>query len=67
MRASCRRRFQNVVDLMNKPDAVASAERQGRASIPDLRRDFLFLQELGCLPFTQIGRRPLNPPDPQDP
>lgn len=67
MRARRRRRFQNVADLMNKPDAVASAERQGRASILILPRDFLFLRELGSHPFTQIGRRPLNAPDPQDP
>ena len=50
-----RRRFFNVVDLVNKLDAEARAERQGRTADLISRLDFLILDELGYLPFAQTG------------
>jgi len=74
-----RGRFFNVVDLVNKLDAEARAERQGRTADLISRLDFLILDELGYLPFAQTGgqlvrgtyaaplapRSPLTPPDQQ--
>ncbi len=48
-------RFFNVVDLVNKLDAEAGAERQGRTADLISRLDFLILDELGYLPFAQTG------------
>ncbi|MEM9247927.1 MAG: IS21-like element helper ATPase IstB [Pseudomonadota bacterium] len=48
-------RFFNVVDLVNKLDAEARAERQGRTADIISRLDFLILDELGYLPFAQTG------------
>jgi DNA replication protein DnaC len=42
-----RGRFFNVVDLVNKLDAEARAERQGRTADLISRLDFLILDELG--------------------
>jgi DNA replication protein DnaC len=50
-----RGRFFNVVDLVNKLDAEARAERQGRTADLLCRLDFLILDELGYLPFAQTG------------
>ena len=50
-----RGRFFNGVDLVNKPDAEARAERQGRTADLISRPDFLILDELGYLPFAQTG------------
>jgi DNA replication protein DnaC len=50
-----RGRFFNVVDLVNKLDAEARAERQGRTADLLSRLDFLILDELGYLPFAQTG------------
>jgi DNA replication protein DnaC len=50
-----RGRFFNVVDLVNKLDAEARAERQGRTADLISRLDFLILDELGYLPFAQTG------------
>ena len=50
-----RGRFFNVVDLVNKLDAEARAERQGRTAELISRLDFLILDELGYLPFAQTG------------
>ena len=50
-----RGRFFNVVDLVNKLDAEARAERQGRMADNIARMDFLILDELGYLPFAQSG------------
>lgn len=47
--------FFNVVDLVNKLDAEARAERQGRTADLISRLDFLILNELGYLPFAQTG------------
>lgn len=55
IRASRRGRFFNVVDLVNKLDAEARAERQGRTADLTSRLDFLILDELGDLPFAQTG------------
>lgn len=47
--------FLNIVDLVNKLDAEARAERQGRMAELISRLDFLILDELGYLPFAQTG------------
>jgi DNA replication protein DnaC len=51
IRAGRRGRFFNVVDLVNKLDAEARAERKGRTADLISRLDFLILDELGYLPF----------------
>jgi DNA replication protein DnaC len=48
-------RFFNVVDLVNKLDAEARADRQGRTADLLCRLDFLILDVLGYLPFAQTG------------
>ena len=53
--AARRGRFFNVVDLVNKLDAEARADRQGRIADHLCRLDFLILDELGYLPFAQTG------------
>jgi len=60
-----RGRFFNVVDLVNKLDAEARAERQGRTADLISRLDFLILDELGYLPFAQTGGQLLFSPDQQ--
>ena len=55
IREGQRGRLLNVVDLVNKLDAEARAERQGRAADLISRLDFLILDELGCLLFVQTG------------
>jgi len=55
IRQGRRGRFFNVVDLVNKLDAEARAERQGRSAELISRLDFLILDELGYLPFAQTG------------
>jgi len=55
IRGGRRGRFFNVVDLVNKLDAEARAERQGRTADLISRLDFLILDELGYLPFAQTG------------
>ena len=55
IRNNRRGRFFNVVDLVNKLDAEARAERQGRTADLISRLDFLILDELGYLPFAQTG------------
>ena len=55
IRAGRRGRFFNVVDLVNKLDAEARDERQGRTADLISRLDFLILDELGYLPFAQTG------------
>jgi DNA replication protein DnaC len=55
IRIGRRGRFFNVVDLVNKLDAEARAERQGRTADLISRLDFLILDELGYLPFAQTG------------
>ncbi len=48
-------RFFNVVDLVNKLDAEARADRQGHTADLLCRLDVLILDELGYLPFAQTG------------
>ncbi|MGA1524554.1 MAG: IS21-like element helper ATPase IstB [Planctomycetota bacterium] len=55
IRDGARGRFFNVVDLVNKLDAEARADRQGRIADLLCRLDFLILDELGYLPFAQTG------------
>ena len=55
IRRGKRGRFFNVVDLVNKLDAEARADRQGRTADLLCRLDFLILDELGYLPFAQTG------------
>lgn len=55
IRSGRRGRFFNVVDLVNKLDVEARAERQGRTADLISRLDFLILDELGYLPFAQTG------------
>ncbi len=55
LRNGARGRFFNVVDLVNKLDAEARADRQGRTADLLCRLDFLILDELGYLPFAQTG------------
>ena len=55
IRRGKRGRFFNVVDLVNKLDAEARADRQGRTADLFCRLDFLILDELGYLPFAQTG------------
>lgn len=54
IRAGRRGRFFKVVDLVNKLDAEARAERQSRTADLISRLDFLILDELGQMPFAQI-------------
>ncbi len=55
IRSGTRGRFFNVVDLVNKLDAEARADRQRRMADLLCRLDFLILDELGYLPFAQTG------------
>ncbi len=55
IRSGKRGRFFNVVDLINKLDAEARADRQGRTADLLCRLDFVILDELGYLPFAQTG------------
>ena len=55
IRRGKRGRFFDVVDLVNKLDAEARADRQGRTADLLCRLDFLILDELGYLPFAQTG------------
>ncbi|GAW36772.1 transposase/IS protein [Roseovarius sp. A-2] len=55
IRRGKRGRFFNVVDLVNKLDAEARADRQGRTADLLCRHNFLILDELGYLPFAQTG------------
>ena len=55
IRNGARGRFFNVVDLVNKLDAEARADRQGRTADLISRLDFLILDELGYLPISQVG------------
>jgi DNA replication protein DnaC len=55
IRDGARGRFFNVVDLVNKLDAEARADRQGRIADLLCRLDFLILDELGYLPFAHTG------------
>jgi DNA replication protein DnaC len=55
IRDGARGRFFNVIDLVNKLEAEARADRQGRMADRLARLDFVVLDELGYLPFAQTG------------
>ena len=55
IRDGARGRFFNVIDLVNKLEAEARADRQGRLADRLSRLDFVILDELGYLPFAQAG------------
>jgi DNA replication protein DnaC len=55
IRAGSRGRFFNTVDLVNRLEAEARANRQGRLADYLTRLDFIILDELGYLPFAQSG------------
>ena len=55
IRSGARGRFYTVVDLVNRLENEARANRQGRLAEYLPRMDFLVLDELGYLPFAQTG------------
>ena len=55
IRSGGRGRSFNAIDLVNKLDAEARADRQGRMADLLCRLDFLVPDEPGCLPFAQTG------------
>jgi DNA replication protein DnaC len=55
IRAGKHGRFYNTVDLVNRLEAEARGGRQGWIAEYLNRRDFVVLDELGYLPFTQTG------------
>ena len=50
-----RGRFFNVIDLVNRLEAEARNNRQGRLADYLTRMGFIVLDELGYLPFAQAG------------
>jgi DNA replication protein DnaC len=55
IRGGARGRFYTVVDLVNRLENEARANRQGRLAEYLTRIDFVVLDELGYLPFAQTG------------
>ena len=55
IRGGARGRFYTVVDLVNRLESEARANRQGRLAEYLTRMDFIILDELGYLPFAQTG------------
>src|SRR5213076_2995005 len=55
IRDGARGRFYNVVDLVNRLETETRNGRQGRLAEHLTRMDFIVLDELGYLPFTQSG------------
>jgi DNA replication protein DnaC len=55
IRRGTRGRFYTVVDLVNRLENEARAGRQGRLADYLTRLDFIVLDELGYLPFAQVG------------
>jgi DNA replication protein DnaC len=55
IRGGARGRFFTVVDLVNRLENEARANRQGRLADYLTRLDFVVLDELGYLPFAQTG------------
>jgi DNA replication protein DnaC len=55
IRAGSRGRFFNTLDLVNRLESEARANRQGRLADYLARLDFIILDELGYLPFAQTG------------
>ena len=61
IRSGARGRFYTVVDLVNRLENEARANRQGRLAEYLTRMDFLVLDELGYLPFAPTGGQLLIP------
>ncbi len=55
IRGGARGRFFDVVDLVNRLEAVGRSGRPGRLADYLCRKDFVVLDELGYLPFAQAG------------
>jgi DNA replication protein DnaC len=55
IRSGARGRFYNVVDLVNRLETEARNGHQGRLAEHLTRMDLLVLDELGYLPFAQVG------------
>jgi len=55
IRAGCKARFFNVVDLVNRLETEMKLDRQGRTADALARVDLVILDELGYLPFAQSG------------
>jgi DNA replication protein DnaC len=55
IRSGSRGRFFTTVDLVNRLEAEARSGRQGRLADYLTRLDFVILDELGYLPFSQPG------------
>ncbi|HMK70415.1 MAG TPA: IS21-like element helper ATPase IstB [Xanthobacteraceae bacterium] len=55
IRGGARGRFYTVIDLVNRLENEARANRQGRLAEYLTRMDFVVLDELGYLPFAQAG------------
>ena len=55
IRNAARGRFYIVVDLVNRLETEARGGRQGRLAEYLTRMDFVVLDELGYLPFSQVG------------
>jgi DNA replication protein DnaC len=55
IRGGARGRFYTVVDLVNRLENEARADRQGRLAEYLTRMDLVMLDELGYLPFAQAG------------
>ena len=55
IRSGSRGRFYNVVDLVNRLEIETRNGRQGRIADQLTRMDFIILDELGYLPFSQSG------------
>jgi DNA replication protein DnaC len=55
IRGAARARFYTVVDLVNRLESEARANRQGRLAEYLTRMDFIILDELGYLPFAETG------------
>jgi DNA replication protein DnaC len=57
IRGGARGRFYTVIDLVNRLENDARANRQGRLAEYLTRMDLVVLDELGYLPFAQTGGR----------
>jgi DNA replication protein DnaC len=55
IRGAASARFYTVVDLVDRLESEARANRQGRLAEYLTRMDFIILDELGYLPFAQTG------------
>ena len=54
-RCERRRRFFNLVDLVNQLEQEKAAGKSGRLAEKLLRHDLIVIDELGYLPFSQSG------------